>query len=72
MTPTFAHALGAVDGANVEFATTSAYVVGTVVPCVNGLLDPALKFSEGPGNLFTLTTAPLAGDSVEVFYMAAV
>ncbi len=61
------HPIGAINGANTAFQTTTDYVAGTLVTWRNGQLTPNQQ-SENGGRDFTLEFAPLAGDQIVATY----
>ena len=64
---------GLVNGSNATYTTASGYIGGTLEVYVNGLRQAIAHVTEtNPGSgTFTLDTAPLTGDIVEVGYMMA-
>jgi hypothetical protein len=60
-------AVGVVDGVNTLFSTVSDYKPGSLVHFLNGFPQHSGMVELG-GRDFQLTTAPLTGDVVSVYY----
>lgn len=66
---------GTIDGANQVFTTSVAYTAGSVAVWINGVLriatdtDGWTETSPTAGTI-TLTTAPIVGDDVQVYFLA--
>jgi hypothetical protein len=56
----------ATDGVTTVFTTPDAYVTGTLLVFVNGIMEHF--FTETSSTTFTLSTAPVTGDYIHVFY----
>jgi len=72
--PTFEVPTGAINGTNTVFITSVAYKAGSTAVFVNGLLrvgsdDDGWVETDSTTGTITLTTAPLTGDIVQVFYL---
>ncbi len=63
---------GAIDGVNRVFTTLAAYSVGTVQVFRTGQLlvaSTSLVETDSALGLVTLVTAPIAGDTIHLFYL---
>lgn len=70
--PVLEEAVGAVDGANVDFATSTAYLAGSLRVYLNGQLIRSSD-DDGPtelgGTAFRLGVAPRVEDRVDAWYL---
>jgi hypothetical protein len=64
--------VGTIDGINVNFLTSTDYATGSLQVWRNGQLnrknEPAEGWTELGLNAFSLNTAPLLGDAIQVGY----
>lgn len=72
--PKYAVPTGAIDGANQVFSVGEAYQPGSVAVFINGLLvrigdEDGWSESNASIGEITLTSSPLTGDTVNVFYI---
>lgn len=60
---------GALNGVNAVFTTSVAYISGNILVFLNGIMES--HFSESSSTTITMSSAPLAGDELVVFYKVA-
>ena len=73
MTPRMAKVIGVVNGVNLDFATPSPYVSGSLRAFLNGRLvtqwlDDGFNEVDPSAGTFRMKVAPIAGDTLYGFY----